>query len=237
MRSGVFVTGTDTSVGKTEVSLGLMVALQQRGLSALGMKPVASDGSVGEHGLRCEDAVRLRDQGSVMVPYETVNPYAFEPPMAPHIAAGEAGVEVQLGRIRDAYSELAEQADWVVVEGVGGWLVPLGPSLAVSDLPAVLGVPVVLVIGLRLGCLNHSLLTVEAIRSRELHLAGWVANLLDPDMLARDENIATLAALIDAPCLGVVPWLQQPRTELIAAHLHVDSLLRSVVGSARDGQR
>lgn len=235
MNRGIFVTGTDTGVGKTEVSLGLMVALQERGIAVLGMKPMASGGVVGEQGLRCEDAVRLRAQGLIDVPYETVNPYAFEPPIAPHIAAGEAGVEVQLGRIRDAHRELAEQADWVVVEGVGGWLVPLGPSLAVSDLPAALGLPVVLVIGLRLGCLSHSLLTVEAIRSRGLRLAGWVANLLDPDMLARDENIATLAALIDAPCLGVVPWMQQPRPGLIAAHLTVDSLLASVVGCARDG--
>jgi dethiobiotin synthetase len=236
LHSGVFVTGTDTGVGKTEISLGLMAALQQRGLSVLGMKPVASDGRVGEHGLRCEDAVRLRDQGSVTAPYESVNPYAFEPPIAPHIAAGEAGVEVELSRIREAYRELSEQADWVVVEGVGGWLVPLGPSLAVCDLPRALDIPVVLVIGLRLGCLNHSLLTVEAIRSHGLRLAGWVANLMDPEMLARDRNIATLAALIDAPCLGVVAWLQQPRPELVAAHLTVDPLLRSVVGSRPNGQ-
>ncbi|MGB5736047.1 MAG: dethiobiotin synthase [Thiohalocapsa sp.] len=235
MNKGLFVTGTDTGVGKTEVSLGLMAALQARGLSVLGMKPVASDGSVGEHGLRCDDAVRLRAQGSVSVPYATVNPYAFEPPIAPHIAAGEAGVEVQLERIHDAYRDLAAQADQVVVEGVGGWLVPLGPSLAVCDLPKALGLPVVLVVGLRLGCLNHSLLTVEAILSRNLRLAGWVASLVDPDMSVREQNIATLAALIDVPCLGVVPWLQQPQPALVGAHLNINALLSSL-GTTPNGQ-
>lgn len=232
--AGLFITGTDTDAGKTEVSLGLMAALQQRGLSVLGMKPIASGGRASAQGLRCDDAERLLAQGSHLVPYETVNPYAFEPPIAPHIAAGEAGVEVGIGRIRAAYRELAAQADWVVVEGVGGWLVPLSPSLAVCDLPRAFDIPVVLVIGLRLGCLNHSLLTVEAIRSRGRRLAGWVVNLLDPNMLARDENIATLAALIEAPCLGIVPWLQQPRPELVAAHLQVDALLRSTAAAGDD---
>jgi len=223
--SGVFITGTDTGVGKTEISLGLMAALQQHGQSALGMKPIASEGRAGEHGLRCEDAVRLQAQGSLRVPYERVNPYAFEPPIAPHIAAAGAGIKVELARIRHAYNELAGQTSWVVVEGVGGWRVPLAPSLAVSDLPTALDIPVVLVIGLRLGCINHSLLTAEAIRDRGVCLAGWVGSLIDPGMSARDENIATLAALIDAPCLGIVPWLEQPRADLVAAHLTIDPIL------------
>jgi dethiobiotin synthetase len=223
--SGVFVTGTDTGVGKTEVSLALLYALQARGLSALGMKPVASDGEAGAQGLRCDDALRLQAQNSFQVPYELVNPYAFEPAIAPHIAAGEAGVEIELARIGAAYDQLAAQADWVIVEGVGGWRVPLGPSLFVSDLPTALGLPVVLVIGLRLGCLSHSLLTVESIRAQQAHLAGWVGNLLDPDMRARDENIATLAALIDAPNLGVVPWIENPSAEAVAEHLDLDILL------------
>jgi dethiobiotin synthetase len=226
--SGIFITGTDTGVGKTEVSVGIMAALQQHGLTVLGMKPVASEGSAGAQGLRCDDALRLQAQGSVQVAYDRVNPYAFEPPIAPHIAALQAGVEVELTRIRDAYGELAGQADWVVVEGVGGWCVPLGPSLSVSDLPAALDIPVLLVIGLRLGCLNHGLLTAQAIDARGARLVGWVASLVDRDMRARDENLATLQALIDAPCLGVVPWLEQPSAELVASHLVIEPLLRLV---------
>jgi len=224
--SGIFITGTDTGVGKTEVSVGLMAALQQPGLKVLGMKPVASEGSAGEHGLRCDDALRLQAQGSVQVPYDRVNPYAFEPPIAPHIAAAEAGVEIELARIRDAYGELAGQADRVVMEGVGGWCVPLGPALSVSDLPVALDIPVVLVIGLRLGCLNHGLLTAQAINAHGARLAGWVASLVDRDMRARDQNLATLQALIDAPCLGVVPWLEQPGPELVASHLAIEPILR-----------
>ena len=225
--SGVFVTGTDTGVGKTEIALALMAALQQRGLSVLGMKPVASEGCATEAGVRCQDALRLQTQGSLQVGYAAVNPYAFEPPIAPHIAAGRSGVSIELGPIRTAYQALADQADWVVVEGVGGWRVPLGPSLSVSDLPAALDIPVVLVVGLRLGCLNHSLLTAESIRAGGLRLVGWVANQVDPNMRARDENIATLAALIDAPSIGVVPWVAQPRADLIAPYLGIDTLLRA----------
>lgn len=223
--SGVFVTGTDTGVGKTVVSLALLSALQALGLSALGMKPVASDGEAGVHGVRCDDALRLLAQGSVQVPYEVLNPYAFVPAIAPHIAAGEAGIEIELARIGAAYHQLAARADWVVVEGVGGWRVPLGPSLSVSDLPTALGLPVILVIGLRLGCLNHSLLTVESIRASNVRLAGWVGNLLDPDMRAREQNIATLAALIDAPNLGIIPWMEAPSPETVAEHLALEALL------------
>lgn len=223
--SGIFVTGTDTDIGKTEVSLGLMAALQQRGLSVLGMKPVASGCERTDAGLRSEDAVRLLEQGSSEADYATVNPYAFRPPIAPHVAAGQAGEEIMLVPIRAAFDRLSKQAQWVVVEGVGGWRVPLGPSLAVSDLPGALGIPVVLVVGLRLGCLNHAMLTAESIRAAGLPLAGWVANVLDPDMAARDENIATLAALLGAPTLGVVPWLAAPTPEQVARHLTVDALL------------
>jgi len=223
--SGLFVTGTDTGVGKTEVTLGLMAGLQQRGLTVLGMKPVASDGRVGDQGVRCEDALRIQARASVPMDYDTVNPYAFEPAIAPHVAAGRAGVEIELGRIRESYRALAARADHVIVEGVGGWRVPLGPCLAVDDLPGALDLPVVLVVGLRLGCLNHSLLTVESILDRGLSLAGWVANLLDPDMSALDENIATLAALIEAPNLGTVPWLDGPDPDLVAMHLNLDPLL------------
>lgn len=247
--AGVFITGTDTDVGKTAITLALMSALQRRGLTVLGMKPIASGCLHSPDGLRSADALSIATQAGVLVdapadnrvaddaglltdsprvPYDAINPYAFEPPMAPHIAAGRAGVDIEIARIRAAYQTLAAQADWVLVEGIGGWRVPLGPSLAVSDLPAALGLPVILVIGMKLGCLSHSLLTAESIRANGDRLVGWIATRLDRDMLAPDENLATLAALLHAPCLGVVPWLDDPSPEAIASHLIIDSLVAAV---------
>jgi dethiobiotin synthetase len=222
---GIFVTGTDTACGKTDISLGLMVALQARGLAVQGMKPVASECTRSDGELRNEDAERLRAQATREVPYALVNPYAFEPAIAPHIAAGQSGADIELSVILDCAQALAAQADFLVVEGVGGWRVPLGPALFASDLPKALGLPVVMVAGLRLGCLNHSLLTVESIRAGGNRLAGWVANQIDPGMQVRDENLATLAALIDAPFLGLVPWMAAPEPRRIAACLRVEPLL------------
>jgi dethiobiotin synthetase len=217
---GLFVTGTDTGCGKTEISLGLMAALQATGAHVLGMKPIASGCAPGPDGLRNNDAVKLRLQGSSEAPYGLVNPYAFARPIAPHIAAGEAGVEIRLPTIEQAYRTLAGEADQVIVEGVGGWRVPLGPKLFVSDIPKALGLPVILVVGLRLGCINHALLTVESVQSTGGVLVGWVANQLDPTMLSLDANLATLAALIDAPCLGVLPWLEAPTPSELAGYIH-----------------
>jgi dethiobiotin synthetase len=224
--SGVLITGTDTGVGKTEIACGLLAAFKARGIPAVGMKPIASGCMPGDDGLQADDAIRLLAASGVDAPYAEVNPYALADPIAPHIAAGQAGVEIKVGAIRKAYRALAQRAERVVVEGVGGWRVPLGPALALSDLPNALGVPVILVVGLRLGCLNHSLLTAESIRARGVRLLGWVANEVDPDMRARDENIATLAALIDAPTLGVVPRLDLPKPEVVAEYLNLDPLLR-----------
>jgi dethiobiotin synthetase len=224
--SGIFITGTDTGVGKTEIAAGLLAAFKAQGIGAVGMKPVASGCAPGDDGLQSDDAVKLLAAGGIDVPYAEVNPYALSEPIAPHIAAGLAGMHIKLGKIRSAYNALSALAETVVVEGVGGWRVPLGPALSLSDLPNALGIPVVLVVGLRLGCLNHSLLTAESIRARGVRLAGWVANEIDPDMRARDENIATLAALIDAPTLGVVPRLDLPKPEVIAEYLNLEPLLR-----------
>jgi dethiobiotin synthetase len=221
---GFFVTGTDTDCGKTVVSLGLMEAFQQRGLCVQGMKPVASGCERTGEGLRNEDARRLRAQSTRDVAYELVNPYAFEPPIAPHIAAGQCGVDVEVTVIRERARELAGVSDLLVGEGVGGWRVPLGPALFVSDLPEALGLPVIMVTGLKLGCINHSLLTVESIRAGGHRLAGWVANQLDPNMRVREENLATLAALIDAPFLGLVPWMAAPDARVVAGHLNIAPL-------------
>jgi dethiobiotin synthetase len=228
---GVFITGTDTDCGKTEMALSLMDALRQRGIAVLGMKPVASGCEPTHEGLRNDDARRLQAQASRELPYELINVYAFEPPIAPHIAAGKAGVEIELDVIRAGAKHLMDRSDFLVVEGVGGWRVPLGPSLSLSDLPLALDLPVILVSGIRLGCINHTLLTVESIRASGARLAGWIANQIDPDMLVCDENLATLAALIDAPCLGVVPWMAPPDPRRTAKHLDLAPLLADSVGA------
>ncbi|WP_295431288.1 dethiobiotin synthase [uncultured Thiodictyon sp.] len=223
--SGVFITGTDTDCGKTEIALGLMAAWQAQGHRVLGMKPVATGCDPSPAGLRNGDALRLQAQGSSAAPYDLINPYAFEPPIAPHLAAGQAGIEIAAGAILAAYCALAAAAERMVVEGIGGWRVPLGTRLSVSDLPRVLDLPVVLVVGLKLGCLNHALLTAESIRAQGATLAGWVGNGIDPRMQAADENIATLTALLAAPCLGVIPWLPQPAPDTLAGLLRLDLLV------------
>lgn len=225
---GVFVTGTDTDCGKTEVALALLGALRQSGLAVLGMKPIASGCEPTPAGLRNRDARRLQAQGSRQVPYELVNPYAFEPAIAPHIAADQAGVGIDPAVIETAAKRLAARSDYLIVEGVGGWRVPLGPALAVSDLPLVLGLPVILVVGVRLGCINHGLLTVESIRASGARLAGWVANRVEPEMSAYEENLATLTASIQAPCLGRVPWLASPDPQRIAEYLALAPLLAGI---------
>ena len=222
--SGVFITGTDTDCGKTEIALGLMAAWQAQGHRVLGMKPVATGSDPSPAGLRNGDALRLQAQGSSAAPYDLINPYAFAPPIAPHLAAGQAGIVIAVGPIRDAYRALAAAAERVVVEGVGGWRVPLGTRLSVSDLPRVLDLPVVLVVGLKLGCLNHALLTAESIRAQGATLAGWVGNGIDRRMQAADDNIATLTARLAAPCLGVIPWLDRPAPDTLAGLLRLDLL-------------
>jgi dethiobiotin synthetase len=272
---GFFVTGTDTGCGKTEVSLGLILALRQAGFRVQGMKPVASgcfpcipvtdaapdnhdrvvqatkpapapanglspvdslsdffsldapgDTPVDRSPLRNADAERLLAESSRQVPYDWVNPYAFLPPIAPHIAAREAGVRIDPDLIRARAQALAGFGDLLIVEGVGGWRVPLGPDLAVSDLPRLLGLPVILVVGLRLGCLNHALLTAESILASGCHLAGWVANQIEPEMPCREENLATLSSLLSAPLLGDIPWLGAPGPAA-ASSIDLETLIRA----------
>lgn len=207
---GVFVTGTDTGVGKTWVSLGLMAALQAQGLSVVGMKPVSAGCARTPGGLRNEDAVWLQRQASVAHPYERVNPVAFEPPIAPHIAASEVGMRIDFARIGRAYKTLAESADVCVVEGAGGWLVPLSPRKSFADLAARLALPVLLVVAIRLGCLNHALLSAESIARRGLRLVGWVANLTAADVPRAEQNIEALNARIHAPRLATVSYTPKP---------------------------
>lgn len=221
---GFFVTGTDTGVGKTWITLGLMHALQDRGFTVAGMKPVASGCRREPDGLRNDDAERIQAASSLHLPYERINPYAFEPPVAPHIAAAEAGIRIDVERIRQACASIAAQADCVVAEGVGGWLVPLNDRDTVADMAASLGLPVILVVGIRLGCLNHALLTAESIRAHGCTLVGWVANVVDGGCERIEENIAALSARIPAPLLGTVPHLDQLDADAVAARLSCERL-------------
>ncbi len=210
MRQGFFVIGTDTGVGKTLISAALVHGFAQRGYAAAGMKPVAA-GCPREQGVLVSDDVeQLCAAASVVLPREIVNPYAFEPALAPHIAARMAGVTIDLDAIQAAFIQAQAAVDVLVVEGVGGFRVPLNETRDTADLAVQLELPLVLVVGMRLGCLNHALLTVEAVLARRLHLVGWVANCMDADMPALEENLAALAARIPAPCLGTIPFLPQP---------------------------
>jgi dethiobiotin synthetase len=221
MTKGYFITGTDTECGKTEITLGLMQRLQSDGHSVLGMKPVASGATATPAGLRNDDARRIRHQASTPTEYDLVNPFAFEPPVAPHVAAEKAGMDILFAPILESFRELSGRSDLVVVEGVGGWRVPLGSDGAVSDLAATLGLPVVLVVGIKLGCINHALLTAESIMSGGLRLAGWVANTVDPEMLEPEASIATLEREIAAPCLGVIPCMRQITAQAVAERLQL----------------
>ncbi len=221
MSEGYFITGTDTECGKTEITLGLMQKLQSTGYSVLGMKPVASGAVPTAGGLRNDDAQRILHQASIPLQYSLVNPFTFEPPIAPHIAAEQAGEDIRFGRILESLRELSNRADLVVVEGVGGWRVPLGNDGTVSDLARVMNLPVVLVVGMKLGCINHAVLTAEAILSDGLKLAGWVANMVQPEMREQESNIVTLKREIAAPCLGVIPHMQQISADVVAERLQL----------------
>lgn len=211
MQQSYFVVGTDTNVGKTYVASALLRYFVSSGKRAVGMKPVASGCELSAHGiwqgqLVNNDVVALYEAGNVSAALELINPYHFVPAIAPHIAAEKVGVEIDVDLILRSYHTLAEMADVVVVEGAGGFFVPVNNQQTLADLAVKLQLPIILVVGMRLGCINHALLTVEAIQSRGLTLAGWVANQVEPDMPMFAENLASLQQRIAAPCLSVVPW-------------------------------
>ncbi len=210
MRRDFFVTGTDTGIGKTLVAAALLRRLREAGVKVAGMKPIAAGAVAGPEGPANEDALLLQAESSARHPYAIVNPCLFEPAIAPHIAAAETGVAIDTDRIIAAHAALRASADVVIAEGAGGFLVPLDATRSCAELPRLLGMDVILVVGLRLGCLNHALLTVEAIGTRGLALAGWVGNAIIPEFPRRDLNIEALAGRIAAPCLGIVPWMAEP---------------------------
>ncbi len=231
-----FVTGTDTGIGKTLVSSAMLHLLAGSGLRAVGMKPVAAGLEDIDGAWRNEDVARLAAAGNVDAPLALRCPYLLRAPMSPHLAAKEEGVRIALPPMLSAFTQLAARADAVVVEGVGGFCVPFGDDLDSADLAVALGLPVVLVVGLRLGCLNHALLTAEAVRARGLVLAGWVASVVDPSMLAPQANLQTLRARLGAPLLGVVPHLQQPDAAQAARHIDLRALRGTAVHAVRRAQ-
>ena len=203
-----FIAGTDTEVGKTFVTCALLHAFARQGIRAVGMKPIAAGTDADG---RNEDVEQLLASMSVKPAREVVNPYLFPPPIAPHIAAREAGRSIEPGPIQDAFKALQAQAEVVLVEGVGGFLVPLGPTYDAADLAQDLALPVILVVGMRLGCINHALLTRDAIAARGLPLAGWVANRIDPHMNRLEENIEALQTRLPPPLLGIIPPASTPQ--------------------------
>jgi dethiobiotin synthetase len=216
-----FVTGTDTGVGKTLVSCALLYAFAAQGRQVAGFKPVAAGCDEDDHN---GDALALRAASTIKLTYGQVSPYCFAPAVAPHIAAHFSGVRIELSRILDSYRELAGQADEVIVEGAGGLLVPLNEKQDGADLAQQLGLPVILVVGMRLGCLNHALLTARAIAGCGLKCAGWVANVVEAGVPALQENIDTLRSRIGAPLLGVVPYMEVPGARTVAEFLDVGLL-------------
>ena len=207
-RRGVFVTGTDTGVGKTLVACCLLEILSAGGISTGAFKPVAAGARQTPDGWRNDDAERLMEHSSVAFDYGRVNPVTLPDAVAPHIAAARVGVDLEIPPLVRAYEALSRRAECIVTEGAGGWLVPLGHGESMADLAAAIGSPVLLVVGLRLGCLSHTLLTVEAIRRRGLEMAGWIGNCLDPAMPEFDANVATLDEAVESPRLGLVPWIE-----------------------------
>ena len=220
MPQSYFVTGTDTGIGKTIVSCALLSAYSARDNVVIGMKPVVTGRVCGEWA----DVKAIVAASSVVAPREWVNPYAFIPPISPHLAAKEAGIEIDIEVIRQACSNLQKISDVVVVEGVGGIMVPLNDRNDVADMAYALDLPVILVVGMRLGCLNHALITAKIIQASGLKLAGWVANQIDPQMNSFDENLHTLKERLNCPLLGVLPFERNVSTKNFSTLLDITKL-------------
>lgn len=218
MRSWL-VTGTDTGVGKTLISAAMIHLLAKAGHNVVGMKPVASDCRETAQGLRSADAETLMAASNVRADYADINPYAFAPAISPHLAADEVGIKIELETVLNHFEILTRSSDAIVVEAVGGWRAPLGRIITVEQLAKALNLPVILVVGLKLGCLSHALLTAEAIDAAGLSLAGWVANAIDPAMERVEENIETLRQRLTSPLLGHVPYLAQGDFSAVSGYL------------------
>ena len=220
----VYVSGTDTGIGKTLASCALLHALRAQGLRAIGMKPVASGCAQVDGQWRNADAMALLAASDPRPAYEDLNPFALPAALAPELAARDAGIEVSLPSILDAHARLAQRADGLVVEGVGGWAAPLSARLMQADFVQALRMPVLLVVGMRLGCLNHALLSARAIANDSAHLAGWIASHVDPGMERVEDNLQMLRERLPAPCWGVLPHVKDPDPALMATYLRIPIL-------------
>ena len=225
MTQAFFVTGTDTEIGKTTVAAGLLHAAKLAGLSTAAAKPVASGCVLTADGLRNDDALALLGECTVALRYEEVNPLAFEPAIAPHLAAREVGVLLDVAALQGPVQAILDKrADFTLIEGAGGWRVPLAGQATLSDVAIALKLPVILVVGVRLGCINQALMTAEAILRDGLPLADWVANLVDPQISRLEDNLATLAERLPAPCLGYLPRLADASPAAVCSYLNLDLL-------------
>ena len=215
MKQSYFIIGTDTNVGKTYIASLLIQQFVAAGYQTVGMKPIASGCEQDAHGaLINEDVLKLNVASNVSAPLNLINPFHFSPAIAPHIAAELAGISMQIELIQQAYAQLTKLAEVVIVEGAGGFFVPINATQTLADVAVQLQIPIILVIGIKLGCINHALLTVDAIQARGLILAGWVANQIEPEMPMFEENLSSLTQRIAAPCLGVVCWQKTANFEL-----------------------
>lgn len=205
MAQGYFITGTDTGVGKTYVAVNILRLLQQQGYSTAALKPIATGCQITNEGLRNTDAIALQQAATFKLPYQAINPYPFIDPIAPHIAAKNINCELNVESLLDScQTVLQSKADYIVVEGVGGWQVPLNDNETLADFAQTLGFPVILVVGLRLGCLNHALLTWENMKRKDINVVGWIANQVDPEMINLEDNINTLQQWLKLPLLASI---------------------------------
>ena len=222
----LFITGTDTEIGKTVVASGLVKAAVNAGYRTAGLKPIAAGCEIIDGVLINDDARQLMLASNIKLDYATVNPIALEPAIAPHIAARQAGVSISSGVLKTHYERnLPDDLDLAVFEGAGGWFVPLNDFESFQEFAVTMNLDVVLVVGMKLGCINHSLLTEKAIKACGLNLAGWIANFPHPEMDVAEENLDTLMQRIDAPLLGVVPYMADPAAEVIAKHINIKAIM------------
>lgn len=217
MNEGYFITGTDTNAGKTWATIALMRCFRRKGWAVVGMKPVASGCSLNDGKLLNEDALLIQANASIQLPYDLINPFAYEQPVSPHLAG--ANNPVDLGIVLNSFNELKQLADIILVEGAGGWHAPINDHQDISDLAKALALPVILVVAIRLGCINHAKLTQEAIVRSGLQCAGWIAVCCDPKMLCIEKNIDSIKKAIDPPLLGVLPYLESADFDRLSEQL------------------
>jgi len=225
MKKGYFITGTDTGVGKTFVSCALLQAFADKGQRTATMKPIAAGCDKTADGWHNDDALQLMKYANVELNYRQVNPVALPSPIAPHLAIEHMHEAVTIEKLASHFEGIKKSADYFIIEGAGGWLVPLNKDESMAGIPYAFGLDVILVVGIRLGCLNHALLTAAAIEQSGNHLAGWIANIIDPNMLMSEKNILTLRNMIGAPLLGTLPHMDTNEVPAASQKLDVDFLL------------